>query len=357
MKIVPKSSISLVPRAPHWIQNRQNYYTMERNERVDEFDKKTLSNILKKISSYGLRTYPDEMENFYKLMSKWLKVKKEEIIMTNGADGGLLTIFNVFADVGDEIIYLNPSYAMYPLYCKMFKTKPKPLNIDLNFTNKVYFQKLIQHIKKNKPRIVAVANPNQPIETFLTEDQVKKIAILTLKKNCYLVVDEAYFHFNKISAIKLIKRFKNIIVVRTFSKAFGLAGLRVGYVVSNKDVIDLLKSIKPIYELNNVNLKICEYFLKNLKIMKDYVNEVNKSKKYIYKNLDKKKINIFGKLSNTFLIKFNNENDTKKIFDKLLKKKILVRIMNISGKKNYIRCTLGSLRTTKILTEVINRNL
>ena len=180
MKIVPKSSVSLVPRAPHWIQNRQSYYTMERNERVDEFDKKILSNILKKITSYDLRTYPDEMENFYKLMSKWLKVKKEEIIITSGADGGLLAIFNIFADVGDEIIYLNPSFAMYPLYCRMFKSKPKPLNIGLNFTNKVYFEKLIQHIKKNKPRIVAVANPNQPIETFLTEDQIKKIAVLTI---------------------------------------------------------------------------------------------------------------------------------------------------------------------------------
>ena len=357
MKIAPKSSISFVPRQPHWIQNRRKYYTMERNERVDEFDKKIVLNIFKKISSYDLRTYPDEMEKFYKLLAKWLKVKTNEILVTSGADGGLLRIFNVFADKGDDIIYLNPSYAMYPLYCQMFKAKPKPLNINLNFTNKIYFEKLLKHIKKNKPKIVAIANPNQPIETYITVEQIKRIASLTIRKNCYLIIDEAYFHFNSISALKLINKYKNIIVVRTFSKAFGLAGLRVGYCVANKKIINLLKSIKPIYELNNINLRICEYFLKNLNIMRKYVNEVSKSKKFIYQKLKSKKIQVFGKLSNTFLIKFENDQIAKKIFLQLMKKRILVRIMSISDKKNFIRCTLGSLKTTKILTKVIKENI
>ena len=157
--------------------------------------------------------------------------------------------------------------------------------------------------------------------------------------------------------MKLINKYKNIIVVRTFSKAFGLAGLRVGYCVANKKIINLLKSIKPIYELNNINLRICEYFLKNLNIMRKYVNEVSKSKKFIYQKLKSKKIQVFGKLSNTFLIKFENDQIAKKIFLQLMKKRILVRIMSISDKKNFIRCTLGSLKTTKILTKVIKENI
>ena len=117
-------------------------------------------------------------------------------------------------------------------------------------------------ILHEKPSLVAISNPNQPIDVLLNKNQIANICKITHKLNCILIIDEAYFHFCKITAKDLIKKFDNLIIVRTFSKAFGLAGLRVGYCISNKKIIDLLKSIKPNYELNNINIKICKFLRK-----------------------------------------------------------------------------------------------
>jgi histidinol-phosphate/aromatic aminotransferase/cobyric acid decarboxylase-like protein len=119
---------------------------MERNERVDEFSNTQLKKLLKNLTSFDLRTYPENREIYFKI-SKWLKVKPENVILTEGADGGLLRVFNVFISEKDKVISLNPSFAMYPLYCKMFNGKYLPFNLNLETQNK-YFKEFVDFIKK-----------------------------------------------------------------------------------------------------------------------------------------------------------------------------------------------------------------
>ena len=341
--IKAKSNIQLVPRSAHWVKNREGYFTMERNERVDEFSKNVMG-VLKKLSSFDFRTYPDN-NLIYEKLSKWLKIKEENLIITEGADGGLLRIFNVFVDKQDKVLTLEPGYAMYPVYCKMFKAKYIPLKLS-STQNENYFLKLKEMIYKFKPKIVAIANPNQPIEVMLNLDQIEEICKITKKFKSIFVVDEAYYHFNNVSAKNLIKKYDNLIVVRTFSKAFGLAGLRVGYSMSNKKNIDFLKSIKLISEINSINIKIILFFLKNIKIMKNYVKEVSDSRHYLVNFFKKYNINVFGKYSNTVLIEFPNKTLAEKISKKLYKKKYIVRNMNFHN-KGFIRLTLGSKKIIK----------
>jgi len=346
-----KKSIQLVPRSAHWVKNREGYVTMERNERVDDFKSSTM-NILKNISSFDFRTYPDT-NLVYKNLSKWLSMKEENLILTEGADGGLLRIFNVFVDHGDKVLTLEPGYAMYPVYCQMFKANYIPLKLSSTKIDN-YFSILKEMILKNKPKIVAIANPNQPIEVMLSYSQLEQICKITKKTNSIFVVDEAYYHFNNVTAKNLIKKYNNLIVVRTFSKAFGLAGLRVGYSISNKKNIDFMKSIKPIYEINSINIKIILFFIKNLKIMKNYVIEVNRSRKILMKFFKKFNINVFGKYSNTVLIEFPNEHLAQKIVKKLYTKKYIVRFMKFNN-NFYIRLTLSGQKIIKnCLKEISN---
>ena len=114
------------------------------------------------------------------------------------------------------------------------------------------------------------------------------------------------FIFCKITAKDLIKKFDNLIIVRTFSKAFGMAGLRVGYCISNRKIIDLLKSIKPNYELNNINIKICKFLLKNTNIMKSYVREIKKSNMILVSNLKKLGLEVYNSNSNSILVNFKS---------------------------------------------------
>ena len=352
ISIKSKSNIELVERSSHWVQNRKGYFTMERNERVDEFSSSSM-NILKKISSFDFRTYPDN-NLIYSRLSKWLKIKEKNILITEGADGGLLRIFNVFADKNDVVLTLEPGYAMYPVYCKMFKAKYVPFKLNSPI-NKDYFFKLKKKILKNKPKIVAIANPNQPIEVMLNLNQLKEICKITKKLKCLFVVDEAYYHFNNTTAQNLIKSYDNLIVVRTFSKAFGLAGLRVGYTLSNEKNIKYLKSIKPIYEINSVNIQIILFFLKNIQIMKNYVKEVNISRKYLIKVFTNLKCKVYGKYSNTVLIEFPSTKIAENISKVLFKKKFIVRYM-ILNNKGFIRLTLSGKKIMRECLDIIKKN-
>jgi len=346
MHIKPKKHIKFLPREGHWIKkSRVGYFTMERNERVDEFSSLQMVSLFKKLTSFDLRTYPENNE-IYSKVAKWIKVKPNNVILTEGADGGLLRVFNVFISGGDRVIALEPSFAMYPLYCKMFDAKYIPFRVNLN-SQKNYFSNFIDFIKENKPKLVAIANPNQPVEVMFNLKQLEIICKITKKINCLFVVDEAYYHYNKVSALKLIKRFKNLIVIRTFSKAFGLAGLRIGYSVADKQLIGFMKSIKPIYEINSFNIKIINFFLDNIRIMKKNVELINKSRKYFFDELRNMKIKSLGKYSNTVMVELKNEKLAAEIQKELFKKKFIIRQMKVDSKKNYIRITLGSPKIMK----------
>ena len=177
-----KKSIGLVKRVPHFISKRRGMFTMERNERVDDFEKKVLTKIFKNINSFDLRTYPT-LDNIYLKLAKWLKVKEENLLLTEGADGGLLKIFSTYMEPKSRFLTLTPGFLMYPVYCSMFKSKCYEINLNEN-SQKDYFINLKKEIRSNKPHILALANPNQPMEVYLSKKQIEEICILTKKINC-----------------------------------------------------------------------------------------------------------------------------------------------------------------------------
>ena len=349
MKIKPKKFVYYVKREPHWLSSRQGFYTMERNERVDEFPANFLKKIKKEITSFDLRTYPDT-HLIYNEVAKWLKLKNDQIILHEGADGGLLRVFDVFISGGDKVITCSPSFAMYPVYCQMFGAKHFPLKLKVK--NYDFFKDLCKNIKTIRPKLVAIANPNQPIEVMLSLKQIKIICNLAKKYGSLVIIDEAYYHFNNITAKPLINVCQNLIVVRTFSKAFGLAGMRIGYTMSNKSIIGFMLSIKPIYEINSFNMKLVRLCIKNLNIMKNYVKEVHKGRKILINFLKKRNIEVIGKYSNTVLFELESFIKVKKVTKYLLKKKFIVRTMLIDNNNKYIRATLGG---SKIMKKFISK--
>tara|TARA_A100001234_G_scaffold219008_1_gene228979 strand:- start:1058 stop:2140 length:1083 start_codon:yes stop_codon:yes gene_type:complete len=358
MEIKIKKTLNFVRRIGHWIQDRKQFLTMERNERVDEFPEKIIDEIRKKINSYSLRTYPDDINSIYAKIAVWQKIKKNELIVTQGADGGLLRIFSTFANVGDKVLFLDPSYAMYPVYSKIFKCKPIPLNLDLEFSSKKYFEILKNKIYVSKPKLVLIANPNQPIEVKLDLKHLEKLSKICKKTKSILVIDEAYYHFNSITGKSLIKKFNNVFIVRTFSKAFGLAGLRVGYTISNKKNIETLQTVKPIYEINNINIAIINYFLNKLNLMHDYTLQIKKSRKLIRNRMRKfDSVKLFGKYSNTVLLKLKSKQQMIHIFQALKKNNILVKKGDLNSNIFYLRITLGSVKITRKLINILEKNL
>ena len=134
-------------------------------------------------------------------------MKNDQIIIHEGADGGLLRVFDVFISGGDRVITCSPSFAMYPVYCKMFGAKHYPITLKVKKYD--YFGELKKKIKKVKPKLVAIANPNQPIEVMLTLKQIKEVCKLSEKIGALVIIDEAYYHFN----IQYLSQYQKMILV------------------------------------------------------------------------------------------------------------------------------------------------
>ena len=172
------------------------------------------------------------------------------------------------------------------------------------------------------------------------------------------MIDEAYFGFYKYSSIKYLKTFNNLIILRTFSKAIGMAGIRTGYIISNSQNIKRLYSFRPMYEISSVSCLAIKEILKDYKLVKKYINETNKGKEFLINQLSKIKLKSFKTYSNFILVNFNTKNKCLKVFKNLNKKGILTRkAPNIKACENSLRFTLGPKKYMQLLIKEIKKSL
>ncbi len=343
-----KKNLSLVKRLRiKEKRDLKNGLRLNRNERVKNFEKGILEKIFKKTKEYDLGKYPDH-EIIYNSLSKFLKIKKENLLISSGSDGSIKSIFEIFLSKNDKIAVLSPTYAMYQVYNDVFKTKLIKINYDENF--KLNKKKLFKVIKESNIKALFIPNPNQPIEDIINNIEMKKICQLCKKKNILLVVDEAYYMFGAPTAVKLINSFDNIVVLRTFSKSFGLPSIRFGFFIANKKIIDILNSYRLSYESNFLTDTVVKYFIDNFKIVKKYINQVKVGREYTRNECLKLNYNVIGKFSNFLLIDFRSNELKVKLVKKLTKNKIYVKSNYQGILKNCILVTCG---TKNIMSKLI----
>ena len=349
--MIANRNISQARRIDDKGEDRTGFIRMDRNEKIDPFNKSIYTRIFKKINRHNLLMYPDQ-RLLYKKLSKFLKINKTKILLTSGSDSAIKFIFETYTKKKDKVAYFWPTYGMIDFYTSLYGCKSKKINYDNNLN--LNLNELVKTCK-DKIKVLFVTNPNQPTGTILEDLTLRKIINLSKRYKFLLVFDEAYIEFSsKKSLVHLIKKHKNIIVTRTFSKAFGLAGARIGYLVSNeKNIINLMK-VKPYADINILAIKSAEVVLDNLKILGKNLQEIKKSKKIIEKFCEKRKLKFINTETNFVHIKFKNFSECKKIFLFLKSKKIIVRI-NGNGLpatiRNCLRFSLGpSKKTIKLIS-------
>jgi histidinol-phosphate aminotransferase len=325
-----------------------NGIRLNRNERVKDFPQNLLSKIFKGVKQYDLGKYPDQ--NFiYKHLSRYLRIKKENILLSSGIDGSLKSIFEIFLKPSDRIAYLSPSYAMYPVFSKIYNLNLISIPYDKFKLDK---KKIIQTIKSGI-KILFLPNPNQPIEDNLSLKDLRQLATICKKFKVLMVVDEAYYMFGSETGAPLINKFENIIILRTFSKSFGLPSIRLGYILANKKIIKIFDTFRLSYESNFLTDKVAIYFLENNKIIKNYIEEVKEGRNYIKKELLSLNLKVIGGKSNFLLVVFKNKNDYMKIYNKLTSKKIYVKGGYKGDLENAILFTCGPKKIMNNLLKII----
>lgn len=289
------------------------------------------------MTGFVLRAYP-ELDESYAALSQWSGFAIDHLLFTDGADGGLQRIFATYVAEGDQVVIMRPSYAMYPVYCQMFGAEPTVLEFDDDLT--LPFERVLEAARPGV-RLFALVNPNQPIESCFSLEELRTLAQRCLDNGTIFLVDEAYYHFCQITAAPLIDQFENIVVARTFSKAFGLAGLRMGYLIANPAFTSALAALKPIYEINHLNAAIAAYFLKRPEIMQSYVEAVNQGRQVLTAFFTDHGCALHGVHSNTILAGLPERISALKVTQSLHQDGWLVRSETKPPTPNHLRITIG----------------
>jgi len=296
---------------------------LDRNERSVVFDKKIIKLLYKDLGKIHLGLYP-EMDPFYDKVSQWLGLGKNEIFITEGVSGAIKALIETLTLPSmNNIVFPYPTFALYPVYCQMFDVKPRFISYKHNY--ELDFEQLTTAINE-ETSIVFLPNPNMPIEGTIEIKKIKILAEQCLKNNVMLVLDEVYYPFSGITGIELIKEYNNVFIMRSFSKAFGLAGIRLGYLIGNSENIDYISKTRTGYESNSVSMGIASFFIDRYDIVLEYVQEVKDGLNFLKHKLNVLDIEYNGGDSGNFI--YLNLKDVllaKNIVKSLSKKNIYVR--------------------------------
>jgi len=336
------------------INKNRNYIKLSANESslgISQGVKKLFKN-----KNLITNRYPDSKSTaLRKAISKENKCDLSKIICGAGSDEIIQMICQLYLNKNDEVVMPEYSFLMYRIYSKILGAKVIFSKED-NF--KISIKNILKKVTK-KTKIVFIANPNNPTGTYLSKSE-----LITLRKRLnekiLLVIDDAYHEYNLkkdyVSGLDLFKRSKNVFILRTFSKIYGLASLRIGWGYGDKEIINALYKIKPPFNVNYFAELCATKAITDKQFLKKSVRHNlfwgNKIKK-LFENY---KITSNEVTCNFLLLNFKNCKISSKLFmRKLLKNGIIVRGMKEYNIKNSLRLSIGNSSENKYLLKVVNK--
>lgn len=332
-------------------ENDQNFLKLDWNESVVDFPEKLKIEALKKLSKVSFNIYPDLKTSKLKAaIGNWLEISPENLSVFNGSDAGIATICRLFLDETDTVITIEPTYGNYRAIASRYTKNVK--NYQLDFPFKIDFDHFENFLNTETPKLVFLTNPNNPTGVEYSREFIFKFS-KKFPKIC-IVIDEAYVEFGGNS--KIYKNIpSNIIILRTFSKAFGLAGIRLGYSISGVELASKITLSKDNKEVGIFAQIVGEIAVKNPKYMENYVEVVEVGRAVLEDFFQSKKIPYITGKGNFVLFKVE---EPFYIEDCLKKENIFVRNRtNIKNLEGYLRVTIGDESTMREFTKVLNRLL
>jgi histidinol-phosphate aminotransferase len=305
------------------------------NECNIQFDSEYLSELKSSFNKINLSEYPninnDELLN---ALSSYCSINKNKIQIFNGSDSALHYIFATFLNPETNVLIYYPSYSQVESYIQLYSNNLNYSKIINPFEEHTYNFNDI-----NSNDVIYITNPNNPTGKVIDCSVIKELLIKYPNK--LFIIDEAYFEFSDITCVSLVNDYNNIIITRTFSKAFSLASIRLGYICSNENNINEINKIRNTKEVNSFAQSLGIVALKNIHHIKNRINIINNNKEFFTNELKKLNIQFIDSMSNFVLIKVK---DSKFLIKKLIEKGILVRDRSsFEGLENSVRISIGEI--------------
>lgn len=318
----------------------------DRNEKVENWPRKIFSKIFNKIKNHEFTSYYDtsQLSILENKIGKFFKINRENFVINHGGDGVIKEFLLLNYKKNLKVLINGNNYGMYSVYLNGLKIKkyeaPYLVNLKKENLLSLDYKFFNENIKKSN--IVIITFPNVVSNFDFRVSEINHLCKKYSQKKFF--IDESYFGFNHPTCLPLIKKNKNLFVLRSITKTFGLASSRVGFLISHRDSIKPFKALETPYPLSLFSGKCLEFFIKNKKILNEYNRKVKIGREYFCKHLKMKNylVNNGGGLS--ILIYFSSKNEINKIFKKLIENKIYTKTINI-GKFNFLRITCAPKNT------------
>lgn len=304
---------------------------------------------IQKLDAKQLAMYP-EYARPVRRIAKYFEVAEQELLLTNGGDDALRVFFDTFVDPGSHILICEPTFPMYRYWAEIAGARVEALRYDqeMQFPRDKFVRSL-----KRRPRVAFIANPNNPTGTLLEPSGIEEL--LVAAPSTALVIDEAYAEFSGVNVLPLIHRYPTLFVARTFSKAAGLAGLRLGAVIANSDSIALLRRAMPPFPVNVAALVAAEAAISDRAAVRTYVQETRRRLARFSADLSKLGIQAFPSAGNFLLADFGTPGPV--LFKKLAAHGILVRPRSNDMGPGFVRISIGTDAEMKKLLGVLRAEL
>ena len=300
--------------------------------------------VLKSFDTNKLRFYPSANSTKLKEAIAKYKVDVSNVFVGNGSDDVLAVAFQSFFNSEKPIVYPDLTYSFYPVWCSLFGIKYKnyPVGDDFRINPEDY---------KEKNGGVVIPNPNAPTSLGEGLDFVEKI--LDYNQDSVVIIDEAYVDFGGTSSVPLIEKYENLLVTGTFSKSRSLAGLRIGFAIGSKALIDVMEAVKNSYNsytVDSLSIEMGAASIEDDEYFKSTCKKVIKTRERVTLELEKLGFDVLDSQTN-FIFATHNKHNMKSLFEYLKTQKVFIRYFSLPRIENYVRITIGTNEEMDIFLE------
>jgi len=339
----------LKPYDPHEVPYKVK---LNANENPYGLPEDIIKEILSKAKNLEYSRYPNA--NSVKLsetVASFWGLNRSNIVIGNGSDELIDYLIKAFSEKGRRIITSVPSFAMYKIYALINDANFVEIPLEQNnfSLNK---DKILEEAKREDSSIVFIAYPNSPTGNYFDEYEIIKIIE---ESGCLVVVDEAYYEFGGKTFIPLLSRYNNLVILRTFSKAFSLASLRVGYLLSNSEIVNEVRKVKSPFNVNSFSQLAAQVVFENKDIFKERINQIIDERERLTVRINKiPPFKTYPSQTNFVFVEVGPKEKLDLVYNWLIEQGILVQIIyepNFSTSRYFLRITVGNEEENDILIE------
>lgn len=338
----PRTAVRSLP-AYHSVAGGRSGLTLDLNENTGGCSPRVLAR-LATLKTTDISRYPDR-EMGERLTAKFLGLPTEQVLLVNGVDEGLQLLCSAYLGEGDEAILVQPTFTMYPIY--IGATGARAVNIaagkDFAFPTEAVASAINQ-----RTRLICIANPNNPTGTVVEREAILRIA--EAAPDAAVVADEAYFEFYGQTVLDALPRYPNLFVARTFSKAYGLAGMRIGAILGHERQIDYLRRLISPFNVNAAALACLPAAVADYEFVANYVRQIVEGRTRLQSWCQRAGLQYWPSHANFVLVKIGPRHG--EFVEAMAQHDIHVRDRSMDPAcEGCVRITLGTReQTTQLLT-------